>query len=121
MAEQPKGAFFGSLVRNNKKIKEDRAVSIQEDTQMRYKRKVEDLEIEIKKLERERNDMLDLSPTTADSLILASDFDTDAYVDKDIEIGIKIRNLKIKLEVAQARYAFLFEGIAPEIHELNEA
>ncbi len=107
--EAMKGAFVGSLVRNNKKIREDRAIAIAESAQMLYKRKVEDTEIAIKQLKRERDAMLDLSPTTADSLVLASDFDADSFVKKDIEIGLKIRNLEITLEIAKARYTHLFE------------
>jgi len=52
--------------------------------------------------------MLDLSPTNAQSLVLASDFDSNAYIAKDIEIGVKIRNAEIKLEIAKARYGYLF-------------
>lgn len=43
-----KGAFVELLMHNNKKIREDRAISIAEDAQLLYKRAVEDLEIEIK-------------------------------------------------------------------------
>lgn len=107
--ESMKGAFVGSLVRNNKKIREDRAIAIAESAQMLYKRKVEDTEIAVKQLRREREAMLDLSPTTADSLVLASDFDADSFVKKDIEIGLKIRNLEITLEIAKSRYSNLFE------------
>jgi hypothetical protein len=53
---------------------------------------------------------LDLSPTTSQSLVLASDFDSSDYVNKDVEIGVKIRNLEIKLEIAQNRYNHLFGG-----------
>lgn len=105
-----KGAFIGSLVRNNKKIREDRAIAIGEAAQMIYKREVEDTELKIKQLRREREAMLDLSPTTADSLVLASDFNAKDFVAKDIKIGIDIRNLEITLEIAKARYEFLFEG-----------
>lgn len=105
-----KGAFMESLVRNNKKIREDRAVTIQEDAEVRYKRTVEDLELEIKKLKRDRENMLDLSPENAMSLVLASDFDAEAFVKKDLEIGVQIRNLEIKLEIAKTRYAHLFGG-----------
>ncbi len=108
--EQMKGAFVGSLVRNNKKIREDRAIAISEAAQMLYKRKVEDTELEIKQLRRDREAMLDLSPIDAQSLVLASDFDAAKFVDKDIAIGIKIRNLEITLEIASARYKYLFEG-----------
>lgn len=102
------GAFVSSLKRNNRKIREDRAAAISDDTQVLYKRKIEDLQLEIKKLRREQENMLDLSPTTADSLVLASDFDSAQYVEKDVDIGVKIRNLEIKLEIASRRYSYLF-------------
>jgi len=105
-----KGAFINSLVRNNKKIREDRALAIGESAQMIYKRTVEDIEVKIKQLRRERESMLDLSPTTADSLVLASDFNSNAFVDKDIRVGIELRELEIKLEIAKTRYQYLFEG-----------
>jgi len=106
--EMKKGAFIESLQRNNKKIRDDRALAISEDAQMLYKRQIEDTELEIKKLKRERESMLDLSPTTADSLVLASDFNAKNFVSKDIEIGVKIRNLEITLEIAKNRYNHLF-------------
>lgn len=102
------GAFVASLKRNNSKIREDRASSISEDTQLMYKRQIEDLSVNIKKLKREQENMLDLSPTHADSLVLASDFDSKTYVDKDVELGVKIRNLEIKFEIALKRYSYLF-------------
>lgn len=106
---QMKGVFVDSLKRNNKKIRDDRAVAIAEDAQMIYKRTVEDYELEIRRLRRERDGMLDLSPTTADSLVLATDFNSKAFVEKDIEIGVNIRNLEIKLDIAKSRYESLFE------------
>lgn len=102
------GAFVDSLRRNNKKIRDDRAIAIAEDAQMRYKRTIEDITLEIKKLKRERENMLDLSPTDAQSLVLATDFNAQNFVDKDIEIGIKLRNLEIKLEIAQRQFKHLF-------------
>jgi hypothetical protein len=102
------GAFVESLKRNNAKIREDRAISIAEDAQIIYKREVEDLEIQIKRLKRERDSMLDLSPTTADSLVLATDFNSKEFVSKDIAIGVQIRNLEIKLDIARERYKYLF-------------
>ena len=106
--DQPNGAFFANLNRNNKAIKRDRALSITEDAQIIYKREIEDMEMELKRCQRERANMLDLSPTTADSLVLASDFDSKQFVAKDIELGVKIRNLSIKLDIARAQYSELF-------------
>lgn len=104
------GAFVGSLIRNNKKIREDRAIAIAESAEMIYKREVEDTELQIKQLRRDRDAMLDLSPTDAQSLVLASDFDAKSFVAKDIKFGIDLRNLEIKLEIAKARYAHLFKN-----------
>jgi hypothetical protein len=108
------GAFISSLKRNNKQIRDDRAASISEDTQLIYKRKIEDLELSIKKMKREQENMLDLSPTNAQSLILASDFKSDEYVEKDIELGVKIRNVEIQLEIAKKRYNYLFATVSTE-------
>lgn len=107
---QTEGAFYGALKRNNQKIRDDRATSIVEDTGLKYKRSIEDLEMDIKRMRREQENMLDLSPTSADSLVLASDFDSDAYVKKDIELAVKIKQSELKLEQAQSRYNYLFKG-----------
>ena len=105
-----KGAFRDSLKRNNKKIRDDRADAISEDTQMLFKRTIEDLELKKRRMKREQENMLDLSPSDATSLVLATDFNSDEYVAKDIELGVKIRNIEIKLEIATARYEYLFGG-----------
>jgi len=105
---QELGAFVVSLKRNNSKIREDRARAISEDTEVLYKRQVEDLELSIKRMKREQENMLDLSPANTQSLVLASDFNSQEYVSKDIDLGVKIRNTEIKLEIAKARYKYLF-------------
>lgn len=108
--EKEGGAFISSLKRNNKQIRDDRALSILEDTELIYKRNIEDLEVGIKRMLREQENMLDLSPTDARSLVLASDFDSNAYVSKDVELGVKVRNEGIKLDIAKKRYNYLFGG-----------
>jgi len=104
------GMFIYSLKRNNKQIREDRALAILEDTQMGYKRQIEDLQRDVRRMKREQENMLDLSPLDAHSLVLASDFDSNAYIKKDIELGVKIRNIEITLEIAIKRYQYLFGG-----------
>lgn len=108
--EQEVGAFVGSLKRNNKQIRDDRAAAIAEDTELVYKRKMEDIEMEIKKMRRDQENMLDLSPTNALNLVIASDFNSAVYVEKDVNLGLKIRNAEIELEIAKKRYAYLFGG-----------
>jgi len=66
--------------------------------------------MKIKKLKRERNSLIDLSPENTQTLKLASDFDEAVFTETDVEIGLKIRNYEIKLEIAQTRYNELFVG-----------
>ena len=107
---QHEGAFMLSLKRNHKDIRGDRAAAIGEDAQIMYRRAVEDLEVNIKRLQRDRENMLDLSPTTTITLKLASDFDSHEFVTKDIELGVKIRNAEIQLDIARKQYTYLFGG-----------
>jgi hypothetical protein len=104
------GAFAVSLKRNNRQIRDDRAESIAEDAGMAFKRHVEDLEFAIKRMKREQENMLDLSPTNAQSLMVAEDFDSAEYIRRDSELSLNIRNTEIKLELAAARYDYLFGG-----------
>jgi len=105
-----KGAFVESLKRNNRKIREDRATAISEDTSLVYKRRVEDLEIAIKRMKRTQENMYDLSPADAHSLTPAKDFDCDKFVEEDIALGIKIRETEIKLDIARKQFTYLFGG-----------
>jgi len=106
--ETKQGAFIESLKRNNKQIRNDRATAISEDTELLYKRHIEDLSVSIKRMKRDQENMLDLSPENATSLKLASDFDSAEFVAKDIDLGVRIRNDSIKLEIAMEQYEHLF-------------
>ena len=108
MTDTIPGSFFASLNRNNSKIRGDRAIAITEDAQLLFKRELEDMEMKLKRLVRERDGMLDLSPTSADSLILATDFNAEDFVKKDIDLGVAILNLEIRLGIARDRYNALF-------------
>jgi hypothetical protein len=102
------GAFASALKRNNSKIRQDRAEAIAEDTELVFKRSIEDTQLKIKKMKRDQENMLDMSPSDTTSLVLASDFEATDYVAKDIALGVKIRTEEIKLEIAEKRYAYLF-------------
>ena len=103
-----KGAFVNSLQRNNKQIKDDRAASISEDAQLAYRRGIEDLEMDIKRMLRKQENMLDMSPENTQSLILGKDFDSKAFLKMDAELSLDIRNANIKLDLARDRYNYLF-------------
>lgn len=102
------GAFVESLVRNNKEIKRDRAQSIAEDLEMVYRRSIEDMEIKLKKLKKDRENMLDLSPSNKMMIITAGEFDATEFTKKDQELGIAIREMKIRINEARERYEVLF-------------
>ena len=104
------GAMGSSLIRNNSKIKQERALEIVESAEIKYKRAIEDLVQDIKQLKRDRRGMLDLSPTNAMNLVVASDFDANEFVSSDQKIGRKIRDTEINLKLAEERYTFLFGG-----------
>jgi len=109
--QQPiQGKFMESLVRNNKQIRKERAAAIGEDAELIYKRQIEDLEVSIKRLEREQENMLDMSPDSATSLKLATNFDAVEYCKTDLELSVTIYKKKIRLDLAKKRYAYLFGG-----------
>ncbi len=102
------GAFMESLKRNNRQIRSDRAEAIGEDAEMQYKRQVEDYDIQITRMKRQMENMLDLSPSHAQSLKLAEDFNADEYVQKDVDLGMEIWKVEQRLAIAKARYTYLF-------------
>lgn len=109
--EENTGAFVASLKRNNKSIKDDRAIAIAEDAEMAFRRSIEDMRVDMKRMARAQTNMLDLSPENSYSLMLGKDFDSAKFVDEDARLGLDMRNLGIKLEIAEARYTELFGAL----------
>jgi len=107
MEDELKPRFIESLQRNNDQIREDRARTIGADSELIYRRRVEDIELKIKRLEREQEGLIDISPLDRNSLTFA-DFQPEAFVQKDLEYSLTIRNLNIQLEVAVKRFEYLF-------------
>lgn len=107
MEEDLKPRFIESLKRNNDQIREDRAQTIGEDSELIYRRRVEDIELKIKRLEREQEGLIDISPLDKNSLTFV-DFQPETFVQKDIELSLSIRNLNIQLEVSRKRFEYLF-------------
>lgn len=102
------GNFVTSLKRTNSKIRQDRAETITKSADLYYKRMVEDKVVALDAAITERNNALDLSPTHADSLILATDFKALEFAERDHKLSVLIRNLSIEVDVAKARYKQLF-------------
>lgn len=104
-----KGAFVESLKRNAKQIKSDRAIAIAEDAETEMKRRIEDLIRDIRKLEREREARLDMSPDNVTSLKLATEFDATEFVNGELEYGEKLFIMTRRLQILQERYNYLFK------------
>jgi len=104
----PSGAFIDSLKRTNKSIKSDRAISISEEAEMAYERYIQDIRMGIKRLKRERTNMLDMSPDNTQSLILAKNFDSKTFVERDLGIAVSLRNEEIRLSLAEKSFEYLF-------------
>lgn len=117
--EELKGSFVESLKRNNKQIREDRALSIGEDAEMFYERMVRDLERELRGVKRDRENLLDLAGDSTLKIITPSEFNAAAFVKTDMELGIKIRDLQIRLEIALKRYTDLFGVELPVKEKLD--
>lgn len=103
-----KGAFVDSLKRTASQIRSDRAEALGEDAEVAYRRHIEDMKTELKRLQRNRRNSLDLSPNDINSLVAGKDFDGEAFAKGDIQAGVAIRNLKVKIEIAEERYEYLF-------------
>jgi hypothetical protein len=106
--EAPKGAFITSLKRTATQVRDERAEIIQEGSQRIYKRSIEDMEDRLKDLQRMQRGSLDLSPDDVNTIISANSFDPKAWVERDIARSLEVKKLKVKIDAAKDRYAFLF-------------
>ena len=97
-----------SLSRNTSQIKSDRAQEIAELTEIEAKRKIEDIEREVKQLERKKKSSLDLSPDNTYSLMKVKDFEPLDFITAYSNLGLEIREKKIKLNNAKQTYNELF-------------
>jgi len=101
------GTLWEGLSRNIKQIKEGRALSILEDAELAYKRKIENMENALRKLNRKVEDSLDMSPDSTTTLLM-KDFDADAFIEADAKAAYDIRNSTIQLNECKKRYNALF-------------
>lgn len=101
------GKFVESLLRKNSQIKKDRATAIIEDVQLIYKRQVEDKKMQLKRLERGREAMLDIAPDKTTDITMPV-LDPVEFAKNHHKLSVDIRNLKIEVDVAEEQYKELF-------------
>ncbi len=83
--------------------------SADQDAESKYRREIRDLELLIKILKRKQEDLAEQPPTEEETSEITNAIDSGAYVSKEIEIGVQIRDMEKKLESAKKRLQFLFE------------
>lgn len=104
-----KGQFETILKQSFKQIRDSRAQALIEDTEIVYKRNIEDRVMKIKQMDRSaENILLDLCPTSTVSTTLPSDYNPQEFMAKDQELAMNKRNEIIRLVVAIQRYNILF-------------
>lgn len=113
--------FKDYLTASFRQIREDRADGIAEDTEIEYRRDIEDRLRRIRQYDRQRDNLiLDLCPSNITSTqVVPGDFDAAKFKEKDIQIGIDRRNDLIILEIVVDRYESLF-GAYPEADKIKE-
>lgn len=113
--------FKDYLTASFRQIREDRAEGIAEDTEIEYRRDIEDRLRRIRQYDRQRDNLiLDLCPSNITSTqVVPGDFDAAKFKEKDIQIGIDRRNDLIILEIVVDRYESLF-GAYPEAEKIKE-
>jgi len=103
-----KGALGASLARNGSKIRADRAGQIADDARIEFRRKIEDLDRDIRRLRREKESLLDMSPDNEFSIISAKKFDVDEFINQTVSIKKNIHNKQILFDLLVEEYEFLF-------------
>ncbi len=113
--------FKEYLTASFRQIREDRADGIAEDTEIEYRRDIEDRLRRIRQYDRQRDNLiLDLCPSNITSTqVVPGDFDAAKFKEKDIQIGIDRRNDLIILEIVVDRDESLF-GAYPEADKIKE-
>lgn len=100
--------FAESLKRNTSQIKGDRAIEIAELAEIEFKRRVEDLDRDLKTIVRKKKSSLDMSPDNTYSLMKVKDFEPVDFINAYTELGIQEREIHIKLNIAKQAYNELF-------------
>lgn len=109
MGESVKGgAFYETLKQNSKQIKEAKASALAEDLEFCSKNEIVGLKNQLRLLYNQRSEMLDIFlPNSTTSLKVGEGFNGTKFITEYNTIGLNIRNVSIKLQVALDSYKYL--------------
>ena len=102
--------FEENLKQSFRQIRESRAKAITEDTEIEYRRRVEDKYRKVRNIDRSvENQLLDLCPTsTTSTQVGPANYKAEDFVNGDMQHALDRRELVIELEIAVDRYEELF-------------
>lgn len=109
MLKAETGHLAESLLRNNRQIKADRAMTIISDLKKQYKRKIEDLVTELERFHMSREAIIDaLSPNTATTNVIGVGFDSGEFVEGDEAFLKNVWERETRIKGMVMRYRYLF-------------
>ena len=113
------GILASTLKQTFKQIKESRIDSMLEDSEVKYRRQIEDICADIRSCDRDMEDaILDILPSNAGQGISPSQFDADKLMSTRINTLIIKREKAIKLGIMLSDYETLF-GTYPDIDKIK--
>jgi phosphoglycerate-specific signal transduction histidine kinase len=101
------GYLKTSLERNPKAVRDARSQELYENLEIEYKRKVEDLQLEIKRMNNKIKSLFDFAPENSFSLVVKN-VDSQDIIEQHLGLLEGIRVKTIDLENAKKAYDFLF-------------
>lgn len=105
---EKRGKFFESLNRSFKNVRADRAAAVVDDVEIEFKRCVENLWRDIKRLNSKKLGLLDLSSSNALTIKSVEDIKPEAFVAEYVKVNVDLRKTKIQYLVARKAYNELF-------------
>jgi hypothetical protein len=102
------GNLSSNLLRNNSKIRQDRALELTDDAKFDYRQMIINKARSIKKLLNGMRASIDLSPTSTQTLGPTKDFDTEQFAKDDSANAIAVRVIMQEVRVMRLRFAVLF-------------
>ena len=113
------GILESTLKQTFRQIKESRIDSMLEDSELKYRRQIEDICAKIRSCDRDMEDaILDILPSNAGQGITPSQFDADKLMSTRINTLFIKREQSIKLSIMLSDYETLF-GAYPDIDKVK--
>lgn len=117
--KKTKGILGSTLKQTFKQIKDSRIDAMLEDSELKYRRQIEDVSAKIRQCNRDMEDsILDILPSNAGQSISPSAFDADKLMNTRVSTLIARREHQVKLGILVNDYETLF-GDYPDLEKVK--